>query len=263
MPRACKPYRAKTKGKVERPFATSARTSSWPAVPQPRRSQRPARPWLDEVANVRVHATTQRVVARALRRGAAGAPAVAGLRLRAVLHLERRVSHEGMVSVGGNLYSVPDGTRDACWRCTAVADPDPHLRGRRADRRASVLEGRHQGSLLRGHRRLPPPASSRRRAARSCAHAARPARRPSPAGRLRCHRPGVWPPWEAAMAGCRFPARPHPPPHGAAQHAAGAGDPRCHAAQRSSRASSQPWKRSSRCSAKNSPRARRGASRWR
>jgi hypothetical protein len=26
----------------------------------------------------------------------------------AVLKLERRVSHEGMVSVGGNLYSVPD-----------------------------------------------------------------------------------------------------------------------------------------------------------
>ena len=30
---------------------------------------------------------------------------------RAVLKLERRVSHEGMVSVGGNLYSVPDTTR--------------------------------------------------------------------------------------------------------------------------------------------------------
>ena len=30
---------------------------------------------------------------------------------RSVLKLERRVSHEGMVSVGGNLYSVPDATR--------------------------------------------------------------------------------------------------------------------------------------------------------
>ena len=29
----------------------------------------------------------------------------------AVLTIERRVSHEGMVSVGGNLYSVPDATR--------------------------------------------------------------------------------------------------------------------------------------------------------
>jgi hypothetical protein len=31
----------------------------------------------------------------------------------AVLKLERRVSHEGMVSVGGNLYSVPDATQHA------------------------------------------------------------------------------------------------------------------------------------------------------
>jgi len=28
-----------------------------------------------------------------------------------VLTVERRVSHEGMVSVGGNLYSVPDTTK--------------------------------------------------------------------------------------------------------------------------------------------------------
>lgn len=28
-----------------------------------------------------------------------------------VLTVERRISHEGMVSVGGNLYSVPDATR--------------------------------------------------------------------------------------------------------------------------------------------------------
>jgi transposase len=29
VPRACRPYRAQTKGKIERPTATSARTSSW------------------------------------------------------------------------------------------------------------------------------------------------------------------------------------------------------------------------------------------
>ena len=47
--------------------------------------------------------------------------------------LERRVSHEGMVSVGGNLYSVPDGTARGRWRCTP-SPTSPHLRGRRADR---------------------------------------------------------------------------------------------------------------------------------
>jgi hypothetical protein len=57
-----------------------------------------------------VHATIKRVVNEAF---AEEKPALRPLPLapyRAVLKLERRVSHEGMVSVGGNLYSVPDWT---------------------------------------------------------------------------------------------------------------------------------------------------------
>ena len=41
---------------------------------------------------------------------------------RAVLRLERRVSHEGMVSVGGNLYSVPDTTRRRVFDVHVLAD---------------------------------------------------------------------------------------------------------------------------------------------
>src|SRR6185295_14933897 len=69
------------------------------------------RHWLDTVANPRVPATTQCVVNEAF---AAEKPHLGALPLasfRSVLKLERRVSHEGMVSVGGNLYSVPDATR--------------------------------------------------------------------------------------------------------------------------------------------------------
>jgi hypothetical protein len=69
------------------------------------------RQWLDTVANPRVHATTQRIVNEAF---AEEKPALKSLPLapyRTVLKLKRRVSHEGMVSVGGNLYSVPDTTR--------------------------------------------------------------------------------------------------------------------------------------------------------
>lgn len=75
-PKACKPYRAKTKGKVERPFRY-IREDFFLA-----RSFRnlddlntQLRQWLDAVANPRVHATTQRVVVEAfaeerlLRRG--------------------------------------------------------------------------------------------------------------------------------------------------------------------------------------------------
>jgi hypothetical protein len=41
---------------------------------------------------------------------------------RAVLKLERRVSHEGMVSVAGNLYSVPDTTRRRILDVQVYAD---------------------------------------------------------------------------------------------------------------------------------------------
>ena len=64
-PRACKPYRAKTKGKIERPYRY-IRQDFFLA----RRFQnladmnRQLRQWLDTVANVRVHGTTQRVVAQ-------------------------------------------------------------------------------------------------------------------------------------------------------------------------------------------------------
>jgi Mu transposase, C-terminal domain len=38
------------------------------------------------------------------------------------MRLERRASHEGMVSVGGNLYSVPDTTRRRVFDVHVLAD---------------------------------------------------------------------------------------------------------------------------------------------
>ena len=67
--------------------------------------------WLDSVANPRVHATTQRVVNEAFAEEKPHLKTLPLAPFRSVLKLERRVSHEGMVSVGGNLYSVPDATR--------------------------------------------------------------------------------------------------------------------------------------------------------
>lgn len=67
MPRLCRPYRAKTKGKVERfngylkgsflvPLAASLKASG--LVLTAELANRHARRWLDEVANERVHGTT-------------------------------------------------------------------------------------------------------------------------------------------------------------------------------------------------------------
>ncbi|MGO8609597.1 IS21 family transposase, partial [Rhizobium johnstonii] len=55
--------------------------------------------------------TTQQVIAQAF---AAEQPELQTLpdhRFDAVLKLERRVSHDGFVAIGGNYYSVPDRTR--------------------------------------------------------------------------------------------------------------------------------------------------------
>lgn len=112
QPRACRPYRAKTKGKVERPFSYIRQDfflgRSFRSLDD---LNTQLTDWLHTVANVRVHGTTQRVVAEAF---AAERPELQTLpqhRFDAVLKLERRVSHDGFVAIGGNYYSVPDRTR--------------------------------------------------------------------------------------------------------------------------------------------------------
>ncbi|WP_431310921.1 Mu transposase domain-containing protein [Mesorhizobium amorphae] len=51
---------------------------------------------------------------------------------RSVLRLERRISREGMVRVGGNAYSVPDATRRRLVEVHTLANEVRILR-RRAD----------------------------------------------------------------------------------------------------------------------------------
>lgn len=152
QPRACRPYRAKTKGKVERPFRY-IREDFFVG-----RSFRnlddlndQLSDWLDTVANVRVHGTTQRVVAEAF---AAEQPELQTLpehRFDAVLKLERRVSHDGFVAIGGNYYSVPDRTR----RVVEVQQLPDRVRildlGTIVAEHA-VLEGRKQYRIDQRHR---------------------------------------------------------------------------------------------------------------
>src|SRR6056297_4054484 len=112
VPRACQPYRAKTKGKVERPFRYIrqdfflARTFRNMADLN---GQFDA--WRTEVANPRVHATTRRVVDDAFAEEVPHLTPLPEIPYSAVLSVERRVSKDGMIAVGGNFYSVPDTTR--------------------------------------------------------------------------------------------------------------------------------------------------------
>ena len=135
QPKACRPYRAKTKGKVERPFRY-IREDFFLA-----RSFRnlddlngQLRDWLDTVANI---------VSDAF---AAEQPELQSLPagpFDGLLKLERRVSHDGLVSIGGNYYSVPDRTRRIV-EVHQLADRIRILDEGRLVATHPVLEGRRQ-----------------------------------------------------------------------------------------------------------------------
>jgi transposase len=153
-PKACRPYRAKTKGKVERPFRY-IREDFFLA-----RSFRNLADlngqlghWLDRVANPRLHATTRRIVNEAFAEEKPSLKPSPLAPFRAVLRLERRISHEGMISVGGNFYSVPDATRRRTVEVHTLAEEVRIFEGGALIAIHPVLEGRHQRRIAPGHRR--------------------------------------------------------------------------------------------------------------
>ena len=150
-PRACKPYRAKTKGKIERPFRY-VRANFFMArrFANLEDLNRQLRVWLDTVANARLHGSTGRVVAEHFAAERASLKALPAGRFDAVLRTERRVSHEGMVSVGGNLYSVPDGTIKRVLEVETTADCVRIHDGHRLVAVHALLHGRRQRSCCPG-----------------------------------------------------------------------------------------------------------------
>jgi transposase len=152
-PRACRPYRAKTKGKVERPYRYIRQDFF-----EGRRFRNlddlnhQLADWLAGVANVRVHGTTRRVVAEAFVEDQAALLPLPALPFRSLLKLERRITKDGMVSIDGNLYSVPDGTRKRSVEVHVLAHEIRILEDGRVIAVHSVLSGRGRRTVLAGHR---------------------------------------------------------------------------------------------------------------
>jgi transposase len=162
QPRACKPYRAKTKGKVERPFRYIREDFFLGAAFRNLDDlNAQLRTWLDTVANPRVHATTRRVVNEAFAEEKASLQPLPSTPYQAVLRLERRASHEGMVSVGGNLYSVPDTTRRVL-DVHVFADAIRIFEDGALIAAHAPLEGRGEKRLDPAHRKMPSLAPRRR-----------------------------------------------------------------------------------------------------
>ena len=155
QPRACRPYRAQTKGKVERPyryirqdFFLARRFRNLDDL------NAQFRTWLDEIANPRRHASTRKIVSEAfVEERLQALPAIP---YSAAITVERRISKDGMVSIDGNLYSVPDSTRR---RTVEVQIYPKEIRIFEAGQRIAchpVLHGKHQSRLDPSHRQAPP-----------------------------------------------------------------------------------------------------------
>ena len=109
-PRACAPYRARTKGKTEngvgyvKKNAVAGRSfASWEAF------EAHLEAWTREVADVRIHGTTgEAPIARFLRDEAAALKPIAGIPpFRSMRELSRVVGSDCTVEIDSNAYSVP------------------------------------------------------------------------------------------------------------------------------------------------------------
>lgn len=162
LPKACQPYRAKTKGKVERPyryiredFFLGRRFRNLDDL------NAQFRQWLDEVANVRVHATTRRVVAEHFAEEHPKLQSLPAGPFLAVLRLDRRITRDGMIAVDGNLYSVPDTARRRIVEVHSMADELRILEEGQVIAIHPLMEGRGKRWVAAGHRGVRTPANSR------------------------------------------------------------------------------------------------------
>lgn len=108
-PRACKPYRARTKGKDERMvgyikqhfFVRYRSFESWAHLNQL------AEQWLAEEADPRIHGTVKEVVAERFEREAPALKPLPKQRFDTSYREIRHVAWDGYIDVRGNRYSVP------------------------------------------------------------------------------------------------------------------------------------------------------------
>lgn len=158
LPRACPKNRAKTKGKIERPYRYIRQDFfAGRTFRNFEDLNRQFEEWLDEVANRRLHGTTRRLVHEAFAEERETLLPLPALPFSAVLKLERRITKDGMISVDGNLYSVPDTTKQRVVDVQVTAGEVSILEHGKPVIVHPVLEGKGLRRVAPGHRRYPPP----------------------------------------------------------------------------------------------------------
>lgn len=113
MPRACKPYRARTKGKDERMVGYIKhnffqRYRSFSSLEE---ANNLALMWLKNEADRRFHGTVKEVVAERFKRERPRLLSLPRVRFDTSYRERRQVGFDGYIDVAGNRYSVPDDHR--------------------------------------------------------------------------------------------------------------------------------------------------------
>jgi transposase len=164
-PRACAAYRAKTKGKVERPYRYIRQDFFLGRTFRDLEDLNGQfREWLETVANRRRHGTTHRPIEAAFAAEQLALQALPALPFNTIMALERGISRDGMVHYNDNTYSVPDGVRSQAVEIQiSLSEVQIFAEGKLVAVHA-LREGRHERSMIEGHRRWPPPGTRERTA---------------------------------------------------------------------------------------------------
>ena len=164
-PQVCRPYRAQTKGKVERGIGY-VRTSFWPglSVADLADLNAQAQTWTTTIANRRVHGTTGAVPADRLPqeglRSLAGTPAYDTSRVG-----YRRSSRDSRISYGSNFYSVPLAYAGQQLLVRELEDEVLVIVSAQGEEiaRHQLASGTHQQVVIPAHFVAPPPRPSQTR----------------------------------------------------------------------------------------------------
>jgi len=110
QPKACRPYRAKTKGKIERSVSYLRHNFFYGRQFRDLEDlNNQLDSWLEQTANIRIHVTTHEIPNIRLQREVAHLKPLNVDLFVPVVNLSRRVTHDGYISYNGNEYSLPEG----------------------------------------------------------------------------------------------------------------------------------------------------------
>jgi transposase len=153
-PMACRPYRAKTKGRVERAVSYLRRNFFYGRTFRDLANlNAQCAGWLVETANARVHGTTGEVPQERLGQERDYLLPLPAAPYVPMVTLGRRVTRDGFISYNGNAYSVPEGLDRAEIQVRATLTELRLLQGGRLVAVHPLLEGRGQRRLDPAHRR--------------------------------------------------------------------------------------------------------------